>query len=292
MAGPFAVIGGGYLGARVARALPPPVVMTTRRGAPDDASSGVHVLALDVTDPQLDVRPLATVCAAVICYAPGRTQSRETLYVDGTRRLLRALVAPRRLTRIVYVSSTSACADRDGWVHEDDTELPRSDRGRVQREAEDVVRRTCEAHGVAWIVLRLGGLYGPGRALGQIYRRRGTEPLPGDGHTPTNLIHVDDATTSVLAALNASSDYQGVVQVCDDDHCTRRDMYARLAPPEGTAPIRWQEEVPVGAPPHGKRVSNLRLKLELGVVLQHPGHSHGVCAEADLTPTCAPTVRD
>jgi nucleoside-diphosphate-sugar epimerase len=276
---PTAVVGAGYLGATVAAVLPPPVIVTTRSGRwrGGEPPSGVALHALDVSAETIDPTPLLPARAAVLCYAPGRTQDRHGLYVAGTERLLRAWGAAA-LQRLVWVGSTSALPDRDAWLDETCEDWPDEERGRVQRQAEQVVIDHATRHGIPWLVLRLGGLYGPGRELDRIYRilpggrRREDERLPGDGLAPTNLVHRDDAVAAVRAALAAPARIQGVVHVVDDDHTPRRRMYERIAQARGTAPVRWADPAPAGAVPRGKRVSNARLKDWLGVRLRFPLH--------------------
>lgn len=218
-------------------------------------------------------RALAGARALVVCYAPGRDQDRRDLYVDGTRKLL-AAAASLSLARLVYTSSTSALPDRDAVLADDCPDWPDEPRGRVQREAEALVRETCEARGTPWTILRLGGLYGPGRELFRLYKTSPDVALAGDGMQPTNLIHRDDALQAVLAALALPSSVRGVVNVVDDDHTPRREIFARLAAQRGQPPPRWERE-PTGPAAVGKRVDNARLKAVLGVVLRHPRHTPG-----------------
>ena len=251
-----AIIGGGFLGGALARALAPEPIVVTRSGA--DGTT-----ALDITRASADAmtHALRECTKVIIAVAPGRTQDRRALYVEGTRRVI---ATSTTWTRIVYIGSTSALPDVDGWVDESTTTPPTTERGLVQREAEAVVRVHAEVHDIPWLVLRLGGLYGPGRPIGQIYRRRADAPLPGDGNTPTNLIHRDDAVAAAVAALDAPASLRGIVHVCDDDHATRKAMY-------GPA-VAWQADADPSAPPRGKRISNLMLKTALGVRLRHPMH--------------------
>lgn len=278
---PVAIVGAGYLGAAVAAALPAPAtaIATTRSGTWRTPSPppGVTVHALDVTAEPLDLSSLAAARAAVICYAPGGAQDRDALYVAGTERLLRAW-GRGRLERLVLVGSTSALPERDAWLDETCEAWPDDERGRVQRRAEQVVIDHATRHGIPWIVLRLGGLYGPERGLDRIYgahgtsRRREGEPLAGNGLAPTNLVHRDDAVAAVLAALAAPAEVQGVVHVVDDEHTPRRLMYARIAAARRAPAVTWAEAVPWPPVPVGKRVSNARLKAWLGVRLRHPMH--------------------
>lgn len=286
---PVAIVGAGYLGTALAAALPAPAtaLATTRSGRWHEAAPppGVSVHALDVTSDPLELSPLQPARAAVLCYAPGGTQDRHALYVAGTARLLQTWGADA-LERLVFIGSTSALPDRDAWLDETCEAWPDDARGRVQRQAEQVVIDHATRLGIPWLVLRLGGLYGPGRGLDRIYRSRDpsrggshatarrpeSEPLPGDGLAPTNLVHRDDAVAAVLAALAAPPEIQGVVHVVDDEHTPRRLMYARIAAARRAPAVTWAEPVPWPPVPRGKRVGNARLKAWLGVRLAHPGH--------------------
>ncbi len=276
---PVAVIGAGFLGRPLARALPPPVLAISRTGTwpegpvPED----IHLHALDLlsADPAALARALAPARSLVICVAAGRTQDRRAVYLDGTARLL-AACAGRPLARVVYTSSTSALPDHDGWIDDDCPDPPAEPRGQIQRAAEDLVRARCEAERWPWCILRLAGLYGPGRELFRLYRDDPGAVQPGDGMQATNLIHRDDAVAACLAALALDPRHSAVVNVCDDDHRPRRAMFAALARAAGRPEPRW--ELPPAAP-HGKQVRNERLKQLLGVRLRHPLH-----ALPDLSP--------
>ena len=255
----IAIVGGGFLGSAVAAASADPVLVVTRSGR-RRRGTATDVVALDVLRAPIDeiTSTLGRARKLVIAIAPGRDQDRRELYVEGTRRVLEA-TRDVAWERIVFVGSTSAIGDHDGWVDESSAALPTSERGLVQRDAEAVAL----AH-PATIVLRLGGLYGPGRPIGQ-FHRRDNAPLPGDGNVATNLVHLDDAVQAALAALAAPPSVHGVVHVCADDHTPYRTLYARVG-----ADVRYEREPDPNVPARGKRVSNLRLKALLGVRLLHP----------------------
>lgn len=294
---PVAVVGAGFLGARVARALAQAgtsVVATSRRPAnAQTLGPGIDTRALDISNdsPQRLRDQLADAGAVVLAYSSGGKQDRRRLFIDGGRRIMEACAGlGPGLTRVVYTSSTSALPERDAVLDEQCEEWPESERGRIQREAETMVGEVLGAAGIPWIVLRLAGLYGPGRDLGRIYRVHGrvhgrvhsddpSRVLPGDGMRPTNLIHVDDAVSAVLAALAQPASTTGIIHVCDDEHTPRREMYARVAAAMGAPAPVWAQEAAPDAQPAGKRVDNTKMKRILGVELAHPAHALQVSAE-------------
>jgi len=271
VAAPIAIVGAGWLGCALAAELPRPIVATTRDGRrPDALPADVEMHALDVCAAPIILGPLADARAWVVGLAPGRDQDRRTLYVEGARSLFAAI--PTAVERIVWLSSTSALPDVDGVLDEDCEAWPDEPRGRVQREAERLVLESCARASVPAFVLRMGGLYGPGRELERIYTTRSpAEPLPGDGMTATNLVHRDDAVAAIIASLVAPPAAAGIVHVVDDDHCTRRTMFAAVAARVGRPAPTWAEP-PADARIRGKRVDNRRMKDRLGVRLRHPTH--------------------
>lgn len=260
----IAIIGAGWLGAAIANACDGEVITTTRSGRRSDAlADRIDVAALDLLADPIALGPIAHAHAWLVAIAPGRDQDRRAVYVDGARRLLAALPTTS-VRRVVWIGSTSALPDTDAELDETCEAWPEAPRGRIQREAEDAVARACDTASVPWMILRMGGLYGPGRELGRIF---GTDPL-GDGDRATNLVHRDDAVTAAIAAL--ASDRSGIVHVVADDHCSRRAMIDAARASAGLAPAEWVG--PPAAIPHGKRVANARLSGWLGVRLQHPRH--------------------
>ena len=272
---PVAIAGAGFLGRALAdaltRALPPSAlpVRTISRTCPEaPVPEDIHHHALDLLHaaPADITAALGPARALVICMATGRTQDPRALYIDATRRILEA--APP-LSRVVYTSSTSALPDLDAELADDIDTPPTHERGQIQHAAEHQLRALCEARDIPWTILRLAGLYGPGRPLFRIYKTDPAAVQPGDGMQATNLIHRDDAIAACLAALALPSSIRAVVNVCDDDHRPRRAMFAALAAAADRPEPTWQ--LPAG-PLHGKRVTNERLKQLLGVTLRHPMH--------------------
>jgi len=268
----IAIVGAGWLGCALADALPRPVVATTRTGRrPPALAVDVEVHALDVGALPPVPAAIASARAWVVGITPGRDQDRRALYEGGARALCAEL--PAALERLVWISSTSALPDVDGDVDEDCDAWPAEPRGRVQREAEAIVLEACARRGVPAFVLRMGGLYGPGRELERIYERRATPddaPLDGDGMTATNLVHRDDAVAAIVASLAAPGSAAGIIHVVDDDHCSRRAMFEAVARRLGRSPPAWA--APAGPTVRGKRVGNARMVERLGVRLRHPFH--------------------
>lgn len=214
--------------------------------------------------------------ALVLSYAGGRRsdpQLRESLYVQSPQRLLPKLAAG---ARVIALSSTSALPDLDARLDESCTLAPSTPRGQLQRRAEDTLWQLACTHKLDLVILRLAGLYGPGRSLTRLYGRPSPETRPGDGHIATNLVHRDDVVTAIEAALALPAPVHRLVHVCGDDHPSRRRMIDWAHQELQLPPPTWSQGEGQG-PARGKRVCNARLLSPvqqggLGCVLAHPRH--------------------
>lgn len=279
------VFGAGYLGGRVARrwqARGHTVYVVTRspQHAEAFAAANFRPLLADVTQPATLYNLPAAEC---VLYAVGfdrqRYNSMRRVYVDGLRNVLDAL--PAGTQRLIYISSTSVYGQSAGQtVDEASLCEPASPGGAVCLEAE----QTLAAHrlGRQAVILRMAGLYGPGR-LPLAERLQRGEPIPADAHGLINLIHVEDAADVVLAAEAAA--LPSLYVVADGAPVLRRDFYTELSRVLGCPPPKFADpDPPTGRRGAGnKRVSNARLLAELPVRLRYPSYRQGLAALAPQT---------
>ncbi len=279
------IFGCGYLGRRVARLLldrGERVPGTARSQARCDELSrlGIEPLLADVLDPNtLDHLP--EVDRALYCVGFDRSSGRpiRDVYVSGLGHALDRLAG--RTSNLVYASSTGVYGDDDGgWVDEETPAGPRTESGRACLDGEGLVR-AWEAEGPRRAsILRFAGLYGPGRVMRRDSLLRG-EPVVGDPEKFLNLIHIDDAASAAVAALDRP-DQGGLFLVGDDRPAPRREFYARVAESLGAPAPTFRPPTP-GSPEAGregsnKRVSNRRMHSELGIALRYPDLTTGVPA--------------
>ena len=134
------------------------------------------------------------------------------------------------------------------------------------------------AYGDRGIVLRLAGIYGPGRLPRRAELVSG-EPLPIAAGEHVNLIHVEDAAAAVLAA-EACAQPPRTYNISDGHPVARREYFAEL-------PGSWAASAVVPRPLPGeaigrrggdKRVSNARMCAELHVNLAFPTYREGLAA--------------
>lgn len=275
------IIGCGYLGERVAQrwlAAGHKTWALTRSEsrAARLAVSGVSPLIGDVLDPET-IQKLPHV--ETILYAVGfdRTSksSKRVIYVDGLRNVLEQIQG--RCRRLVYVSSTSVYGQDNGeFVDEFSATSPSEENGCICRDAEAVVwehfrRKNPDAIAGEAVVLRLTGIYGPGRLLARERQLREGGLLSGNPNSWLNLIEIEDAVEAALAA-EARGRPGETYLVCDDRPIRRHEFYAALAQQLGLAAPGF-EELALDAPERrrlNKRCVNRRMREELGVELHSP----------------------
>jgi nucleoside-diphosphate-sugar epimerase len=188
-----------------------------------------------------------------------------------------------RLRSVVYLSTVGVYGDRGGgWVDEDTPAAPTSDRGGDRRAAEQAWHDFGARRGIAVAILRLAGIYGPGRnALTQLARGQARRIVkPGQVF---NRIHVGDIAQAIDAAFTRSA--SGIFNVADDEPSPPGDPIAFAAQLMGVAPppkIPFDKAAPTMSEmalsfwQECRRVKNDKLKRELGVRLLYPTYREGL----------------
>lgn len=240
------------------------------RRDPSGVPSSVRPLAADLLDPELG-RRLPTVDRVVFAASADASAPEEyrAAYVEAVRNLLTALAErPDPPDRIVYVSSTAVCGDASGgWVDEETPPAPQSFRGEIVLEGEQLVR----AGAIPAVVMRLGGIYGPGRTRLVERVRSGQAQCPDDGPFWSNRIHRDDAAGALRHLLELEEPAEVYLGV-DDAPAPICDVYRWVADLLGAPEPR----VDPGARPRrsNKRCSNRRLR-ESGYRFEFPSFREG-----------------
>lgn len=235
---------------------------------------GIHPVAGDL---HADVCPAdwPTEALDYVVYCAAATERDEAgyrkAYVEGLRHVLGWLIQHgQRPKRLLFVSSSGVYGQQQGeWVDEASPVEAQSYSGCVMREAEQVALHS----GVPASVIRLTGLYGPGRKwlLSQVrqgYRVASEPPLYG------NRIHVDDAAGLLAYLLQA--DTRGVaLEDCyigvDDEPAPLHEVVAWLR--EQLDVEHWSETSTVRRA-GSKRCSNARARA-LGWQPQYPTYRDG-----------------
>ncbi|MDQ8203721.1 NAD-dependent epimerase/dehydratase family protein [Pelagicoccus sp. SDUM812003] len=205
--------------------------------------------------------------------AGGGLEGYRRSYVEGNRSLAAWARSAGFGGKAIYTSSVSVYPDAGGgWVDERCSSEPSNERGKIVRESEQVFLDGV-ARGSGY-VLRLAGLYGPGRHLMLNTLREGPEEIPGWGDYHLNLVRIEDVESAVWSVLNESELKPGVYNVIDDRPSLKEEMVAWIAdrlkiakprftgkPGGGRASSRRLGE---GGRPADRRISNASLKASSG----------------------------
>jgi nucleoside-diphosphate-sugar epimerase len=195
-------------------------------------------------------------------------------YVEGLQRMLDALQAARApLERVLFTSSTAVYGQDDGgWVDESSPTEPAGFSGRRMLEAESLLLGCV----VPATVLRLAGIYGPGRTRLIDEVRDGASTVPDGVPAYTNRIHVADCAGAIrhllrLPGRRANGVWLGV----DDEPCERALVLDWLADRMGVArPRRVAASAAARGRGGNKRCRNAKL-VGSGYVLRFPTFRDG-----------------
>jgi nucleoside-diphosphate-sugar epimerase len=183
-----------------------------------------------------------------------------------------------------YLSTTGVYGDRGGgWVDEDSGLHPSGERGRRRIAAETGWLDLWRRHRVPVHVFRLAAIYGPGRGPFHGLRVGAAKRIAKPGQV-FSRIHVEDLA-SVLSASIARPRPGAVYNVCDDEAAPPEAVVAYAAgllgvEPPALVPFEQAKLSPMARSFYddNKRVSNARMKTELGVALRHPTYREGLRA--------------
>jgi len=288
MSAPLTLIAGaGYTGRRVARHLlqhGAAVHCLTGSTASAAALAEVGIAAtavdLDATGslPRLPDGPLRVLY--LVPPAEGEGDPRLT-------RLLSAL--PRQPERFVLASTSGVYGDCAGdLVDEERPPAPSTERARRRVAAETTLRHWADENGVSWAILRIAGIYGPGRLPLEAIRS-GQPVIREEDASPGNRIHVDDLARVCAAALEPAAP-GGIYNVADGSGESSGAFFRRVAeaaalpaPPEVSREEARRQMSPMRYSflAESRRLDTRRLRQALAVELAYDDPAAGIRASLE-----------
>jgi nucleoside-diphosphate-sugar epimerase len=261
------------------------------RRSPANLPAAIEGVAADLSSGALPPIPADTtaVVVAIAADAPSEDAYRAA-YVDGLAHVLDAVKdagkrnggAPRM---VLFVSSTAVYGDARGdWIDEGTTPAPGGFSGRIIGEAEELLYSRLRGTGITPVVLRLGGIYGPGRTRLIDQVRGGTAVTPAESRF-TNRIHRDDAAAAIVHLCTTDAIPGPLYLGVDNEPAQLGEVLAFLTvelglpqPPAGAANSGAHERggSKAGEPSRGgnKRCSNALLR-STGFEPQYPSFREG-----------------
>ncbi|MBL8264772.1 SDR family oxidoreductase [Steroidobacter sp.] len=280
------IAGCGYVGQRLAARLRERFEVTALVRSNDSAAAlerqGLKSIVIDLDRVRAGASiPERLDQEAIVYLAPPPGQGESDLRLD--RFLHLAFVPPKTF---VYMSTTGVYGDADGGFVDESTPVrPMTDRARRRVSAEEMTRVWCHERRVRRVVLRVPGIYGPGRL--PLERLKKSEPVVRiEDAGISNRIHVDDLVMACQAGID-NQEARGVYNVTDGNSISSTefiDLVARLTglPPP---PRVSMEEAQLTFSPErlsflneSRRVGNDRMLKHLGVKLRYTDIEAGVRA--------------
>ncbi len=230
-----------------------------------------------------DIKDAIRTATHVLLSIPPDAQSDPALAQFGEE-----IAASPSIHWIGYFSTVGVYGDANGgWVDETTEPRPGTERGQRRLKAENGWSNLGRRSGKALVIYRLPGIYGPGRsAIDQL--RAGTARRIFKPGQLTNRAHVEDIATAVEASIDLASDIH-IFNVTDDLPAPPQDVIAYGAELLGVPCPPATDPADAALSPaarsfyvENKKVSNARMKSELGVKLAYPTYIEGLKAIAGL----------
>jgi len=245
-------------------------------------AAGIQPLFGDVTQPETLAKLPREFDWVVNCVAAGGgAEDYRQVYLQGTRSLIEWL-APNPPKKFVYTSSTSVYGQTDGsQVKESSPTEPAVETAKVLLETEKLLLAVVAERKFPAVILRVAGIYGPDRGHWFKQFLKNEARMEGDGSRFLNMIHRDDLIGCIIAALKRGRAGE-IYNAVDDEPVSQMNFFQWLAGTVGKYPPQSEPENSAENRKRGvtnKRVSNRRLKMELGYQFKHPNFRKGYSAE-------------
>ncbi|MEM7458057.1 MAG: SDR family NAD(P)-dependent oxidoreductase [Pseudomonadota bacterium] len=266
---PLFLLGPGYSGHALARIWSGRVFGTVRSDRSREKLAGSTIEPVDVNHHDA-LKTCAEGAHLVISVPPGE-RGCPAYDLVGTH-----AAAARSVT---YLSTTGVYGDlHGGWAMEWTKPRPGSERAKRRVRAEQLWR----AASPSTRIVRLPGIYGPGRSALDRVRKGTARRIVRDGQV-FSRIHVDDIATGLKALL--LSDRMGVYHLCDDEAAPPQDVIAYAAdaldverPPEQAFEKADLSEMARSFYSECKRVSNAKIKAATGWRPLYANYREGLSA--------------
>lgn len=283
------IFGCGYVGSEVARqavARGMSVTALTRNEAKAQAlrTCGIETVVADLADDRWHRAMTGAPDFVLSCVSSGGggIDGYTRSYVRGNASMVAWLRANGPGGTLVYTGSTSVYPQGEGaCVNETAPTENMGGRARILLEAEAVVRgATAEADGgIAarrWFVLRLAGIYGPGRH--HLIEQVRAGDVTGNGEHRMNLVHRDDIVAAIWASFVAPPTVANEVLNISDDHPTAKREVVRWLVDRTGWPLPRFSGVPLagraGVTPD-RVISNAKAARVLGWRPRYPSFREG-----------------
>ncbi len=195
----------------------------------------------------------------IVTISPSNKEDYESALKRVALNIRKVALDTNSAKKLIYTSSLLVYGDHLGhWVDEESPLNTHLSQGAALIETE---RLLLSLKDLGWSVLiyRLGEIYGPNRELSKKISQYKNKLIPGNGSYYTNMIHSEDIVKAIEYGLH--HELEGIYNLVDEDHPTRKDLYDRVAEQGKQEKIEWNSELS-NVQYGNKRASNHKLKAK------------------------------
>jgi len=267
-----AIIGCGYVGCAVAQFWQQKMTFvvtattTTPERVPELQTVAQQVVVVQGNDSDLLKSVLKNQDVVLLSVGAKSADVYEETYLHTAQTLVSVLKQIPSVQQLIYTGSYAVYGDRNGaWVDEESLIAPAHQNGQILSDTEQVLL-SASSENLRVCILRLGGIYGPGRELVKIFGRYAGTTRPGNGKDTTNWIHLDDIISGIKFARR--NRLQGIYNLVDDAHLTTRELLDRVCETHNLPKVTWDSSQE-SKRPYNAKVSNKKIK-DAGYKFIHP----------------------
>jgi nucleoside-diphosphate-sugar epimerase len=267
----IAIIGCGYVGEAIAHLWQKKghhLTVTTTTPAKKSQLEKIAHQVIVTTGNNLEL--LEQVCQnqnlILLCLGAKNRQTYRETYLQTAQNLNQILAKNTTVTQLIYTSSYSLLGDQKGiWTDENTTPLPTTETGEILLATEQTLL-TQTNQNLKICILRLGGIYGPGRTILRIFQNWAGTEQTGNGEDYSNWTHLDD----IVNALDFAQTKQlaGIYNLVHDHPLKRKELLQKLFNIHNLPPVKWSNS-DHQTYPYNTRLSNQKIK-DQGYQFIHP----------------------
>lgn len=268
----IAIIGCGYVGKEIASFWQRSnhlltVTTTTQAKVPELAKIADRVIVTKADNLDRLIEAIEGQDIILLCVGPRRGGSYRETYLETAQNLVKVIqTATTKPQQLIYTGSYSVLGDKQGaWVDENAPLDPVGENGAILCETEKVLL-SISSDRLKVCILRLGGIYGPGRELIKIFKNWAGKTFPGKGEDFSNWVHLDDIVGGI--ELARAKQLQGIYNLTGDRPLQTREFLERLFTTHQLPLITWDGSN-IGKQSRNSRLINQKIKAA-GLKLIHP----------------------
>lgn len=279
------IVGCGYMGLQIAERIKSQQqvigIVRSEQSQYSCIKKGIDCIRLDldqlddVTEHAFDVEQ-----HSILYLAPPPRQGEKDTRLQGFLQT----IGSQRPKKIVLISTTGVYGNCEGrWVDENTPVNPQVDRAKRRLDAEQQLQSWCQRHQVSCVILRVPGIYGPGKL--PLKRIRSGEPIVRQEDSPfSNRIHAYDLASICIQAI-VDETITGIYNCADGHPSTMYDYFMNVAEATGLpAPeaISLQQaskrlsEGMLSYMAESRRIGNEKLRRDFKLELRYPDLKAGL----------------